>query len=325
MSEGYKPPFTMTEEITNLVIEIAEMTGMIALASNLSKNPTLRRENRIHSIHSSLAIERNSLTIDQVSDVIDGKRVLGPPKDIREVQNAYDAYEMLIKLNPYSIGDLLAAHKIMMLDLVKEAGIFRSGGVGVFAGEDLIHAGTPPQYVPDLISELFQWLKESTLHPLIKSCIFHYEFEFIHPFADGNGRTGRMWHTLILAKWKEFFLWLPIETLIHEQQEEYYGAINAANTGGESTVFVKFMLEIIKMALEELTQNVTEENKSDNSSIQDRILELLKSDNKISAKNAAVKLDMSERQIQRLLKTMKDEGKIERVGSNRNGSWIVKK
>ena len=177
MSEGYKPPFTMTEEITNLVIEIAEMTGMIALTDNLSKNPTLRRENRIHSIHSSLAIERNSLTIDQVSDVIDGKRVLGPPKDIREVQNAYDAYDMLTKLNPYSITDLLSAHKIMMLDLVKEAGIFRSGGVGVYAGENLMHAGTPPQYVPDLISELFQWLKESTLHPLIKSCIFHYEFE----------------------------------------------------------------------------------------------------------------------------------------------------
>lgn len=323
MSEGYKPPFTMTEEITNLVIEIAEMAGMLALTDTLSKNPTLRRENRIHSIHSSLAIERNSLTIDQVSDVIDGKRVLGPPKDIREVQNAYDAYEMLTKLNPYSIKDLLTAHKIMMLDLVKEAGIFRSGGVGVYAGEDLIHAGTPPQYVPDLISELFGWLKESTLHPLIKSCIFHYEFEFIHPFADGNGRTGRMWHTLILAKWKEFFLWLPIETLIHEQQEEYYEAINAANTDGESTVFVKFMLGIIKRALAELTQIVTEEAKSDNSSIQDRLLELLKTDNKVSAKNAAAKLDMSERQIQRLLKTMKDEGKIKRIGSNRNGSWIV--
>ena len=241
MSEGYKPPFTMTEEITNLVIEVAEMTGMIALTDNLSKNPTLRRENRIHSIYSSLAIERNSLTIDQVSDVINGKRVLGPPKDIREVQNAYDAYDMLTKLNPYSIEDLLTAHKIMMLDLVKEAGIFRSRGVGVYAGEDLIHAGTPPQYVPDLISELFQWLRESTLHPLIKSCIFHYEFEFIHPFADGNGRTGRMWHTLLLARWKDFFLWLPIETLIHEQQDDYYKAINAANTDGESTVFVKFM------------------------------------------------------------------------------------
>jgi len=297
MSEGYKPPFTMTEEITNLVIDIAEMTGMIALTDNLSKNPTLRRENRIHSIHSSLAIERNSLTIDQVSDVIGGKRVLGPPKDIREVQNAYD---MLVKLNPYSISDLLTAHKIMMLDLVKEAGIFRSGGVGVYAGEDIIHAGTLPQYVPDLISELFQWLQESTLHPLIKSCIFHYEFEFIHPFADGNGQTGRMWHTLILAKWKELFLWLPIETLIYEQQEDYYGAINVANMDGESTVFVKFMLEIIKQTLTELTQNVAKDGKKDNESVQDKLLALLIGDNKISAKSAAEKLDMSERQIQRL-------------------------
>ncbi len=323
MSEGYKPPFTMTEEITNLVIEIAEMTGIIALTNNLSKNPTLRRENRIHSIHSSLAIERNSLTIDQVSDVIDGKRVLGPPKDIREVRNAYDAYDMLTKLNPYSITDLLTAHKIMMLDLVKEAGVFRSGGVGVYAGENLIHAGTPQQYVPDLISELFQWLKESTLHPLIKSCIFHYEFEFIHPFSDGNGRTGRMWHTLILAKWKGFFLWLPIETLIHEQKEDYYEAINAANTDGESTVFVQFMLEIIKQALAELAQSVAQEAKKDSESVPDKLLALLEEDNKITAKGAAEKLGMSERQVQRLLKNMKDEGLIERVGSNRKGTWNV--
>ena len=323
MSEGYKPPFTMTEEITNLVIEIAEMTGMIALTDNLSKNPTLRRENRIHSIHSSLAIERNSLTLDQVSDVIDGKRVLGPLKDIREVQNAYEAYDMLTKLNPYSILDLLKAHRIMMTDLVRESGVFRSGGVGVYAGEALIHAGTPPQYVPDLIAELFRWLKESTLHPLIKSCIFHYEFEFIHPFADGNGRTGRMWHTLILAKWKEFFLWLPIETLIHEQQEDYYEAINAANTDGESTIFVKFMLEIIKQALEELTQNVSKNENRENEAAQDKLLTLLKEDNSISAKRAAEKLDMSERQIQRLLKSLKDDGIIERVGSNRNGRWNI--
>lgn len=323
MSEGYKPPFTMTEEITNLVIEIAEMTGMIAFTDNLSKNITLRRENRIHSIHSSLAIERNSLTIDQVSDVIEGKRVLGPPKDIREVQNAYEAYDMLTKLNPYSVTDLLTAHKIMMLDLVREAGVFRSGGVGVFAGDDLIHAGTPPQYVPDLISELFQWMQESTLHPLIKSCIFHYEFEFIHPFADGNGRTGRMWNTLVLAKWKEFFLWLPIETLIHEQQNDYYEAINAANTNGESTVFVKFMLEIIKQALEELTQKDANGEEIEGESVRDRLLTLLKEDNKISAKGAAERLEMSERQVQRLLKNMKDEGLIERVGSNRNGAWNV--
>ena len=186
MSDNYTPPFTTTEAITNLVIEIAELTGQISLSDSLSRSPKLRRENRIRSIHSSLAIEQNSLTMDQVSDIIDGKRVLGPPQDIREVKNAYEAYELLTRLNPYSIKDLLKAHKVMMTDLGKESGTFRSKGVGVYAGTELIHAGTPPQYVPDLMRQLFTWLKESKLHPLVKSCVFHYEFEFIHPFADGN-------------------------------------------------------------------------------------------------------------------------------------------
>lgn len=323
MSERYQPPFTMNEEITNLVIEIAEMAGLIAFTDQLSKNLTLRKENRIHSIHSSLAIERNSLTIEQVSDIINGKRVLGPPKDIREVQNAYEAYEMLTKLNPYSIDDLFIAHKAMMVDLVKEAGIFRSSGVGVFEGEHLIHAGTPPQYVPNLVSDLFQWLKNSALHPLIKSCIFHYEFEFIHPFADGNGRTGRLWHTLILAKWKDFFLWLPIETLIHEQQEGYYHAINQANIEGESTIFVTFMLQIIKQTLLDLTKNITHQKNYETNIMQNRLLDLIKSNHKISAKGAAERLHISQRQVQRILKNMKDEGLIERVGTNKNGSWIV--
>lgn len=184
MSDDYKPPFTMTEEITNLVIDIAEITGKISLTDRLSKNPKLRRENRIRSIHSSLAIEQNSLTIDQVSDVIEGKSVLGPPQDIREVKNAYEAYELLTRLNPYSVKDLLKAHKVMMTDLVNESGTFRNKGAGVYAGTELIHAGTPPQYVPGLMQELFAWLKKSQLHPLIKSCIFHCEFEFIHPFED---------------------------------------------------------------------------------------------------------------------------------------------
>lgn len=323
MPERYKPPFTITEEITNLVIEIAEMAGFIAFTDQLSKNLALRKDNRIHSIHSSLAIERNSLSIEQVGNIINGKRVLGPPKDIREVQNAYDAYEMLTKLDPYSIEDLLTAHKIMMLDLVKEAGVFRSSGVGVFEQEQLIHAGTPPQYVPDLISDLFQWLKNSTVHPLIKSCIFHYEFEFIHPFADGNGRTGRLWHTLILAKWKEFFLWLPIETLIHEQQEGYYHAINQANTEGESTIFITFMLNIMKQTLIELTLNIEPNEDQNHNSMENRLLELLKLDHSMSAKNAAEKLHISQRQVQRLLKKMKDEGRIERVGTNKSGSWTI--
>ncbi len=247
MSEEYKPSFTMTEEISNLAIEISEM---IALVEKCFENTMHRKANRIQSIQSSLAIESNKLTINQVSQIIDGRRVLGPPKDIREVQNIYEVYEMLSELSPYVISDLLTAHQTMMLHLVEEAGVYGSKAGGVYAGETLIHAGTPPQYVPGLIAELFQWLEESALHPLIKSCIFHYEFEFIHPFADGNGRTGRMWHTLILAKWKEFFLWLPIESRIHERQEEYYEAINLANSQGESTVFVKFMLEIIKKSME---------------------------------------------------------------------------
>ena len=228
MSEIYQPPFTMTEEITNLVIEIGEQVGAVAAYDSLQPNPTWRRENRIKSIHSSLAIEQNMLTLEQVSDIIDGKRVLGPPQDIREVRNAYEAYERISSLDPYSVKNLLLAHRIMMEGLVKEAGVFRSKNVGVYAGNQLIHAGTPANYVPELIDQLFTWMKQSKLHPLVKACIFHYEFEFIHPFSDGNGRTGRLWQSLILQKWKPFFAWLPIETLIHEQQDGYYAALNAS-------------------------------------------------------------------------------------------------
>ena len=252
MSEIYQPPFTMTEEITNLVIEIGEQVGAVAAYDSLQPNPTLRRENRIKSIHSSLAIEQNTLTLEQVSDIIDGKRVLGPPQDIREVKNAYEAYERISSLDPYSVKNLLLAHRIMMEGLVKEAGVFRSKNVGVYAGNQLIHAGTPANYVPELIDQLFAWMKRSKLHPLVKSCIFHYEFEFIHPFADGNGRTGRLWQSLILQKWKPFFAWLPVETLIHEKQDEYYAALNALNSEGESTIFVTFMLQIIRDALADI-------------------------------------------------------------------------
>lgn len=320
LPDNYKPPFTMTEEITNLVIEIAELTGRISLVEGLSRNPKLRRENRIRSIHSSLAIEQNSLTIGQVSDIIDGKRVLGPLQDIREVKNAYEAYELLTKLNPYSIKDLLKAHKVMMTGLVNEAGRFRNKGVGVYSGTELIHMGTPPQYVPELIEELFVWLRNSKLHPLVKSCIFHYEFEFIHPFADGNGRAGRLWHTLLLAKWKEFFLWIPIETLIYERQEEYYRALNAANTNGESMVFVQFMLQVIYDLLLELPETVISQEQS---RIEDRLLTLLEEDRTYSAKKLADKLDISERQVQRILKNLKDQGVIKRMGTNRSGQWII--
>ena len=321
MPERYIPPFTMTDEITNLVIEIAEITGAMTVSEQLSKNPKLRRVNRVRSIHSSLAIEQNSLTKEQVSDIIDGKRVLGPPQDIREVQNAYEAYEIMTKLNTYSVKDLLKAHKIMMGGLVKEAGVFRSKGVGVYAGEQLIHAGTPANYVPSLIGQLFDWLKKSNLHPLIKSCIFHYEFEFIHPFVDGNGRLGRLWHTLILAKWQEFFLWIPIETIIHKRQDDYYKALNASNTVSESTIFVQFMLLLIRDLLKELSHNgVMNKEKT----LDEKLFGLLKENCKQSAAELAEIVGSSPRTVQRALKRLMDDGKIEHVGSNRFGHYVIK-
>ena len=230
MSETYQPPFHMTEEITNLIVEIGQYVGSITIYETMHQNPVLRRENRIRSIHSSLAIEQNTLSLNQVTDIIQGKRVLGPLQDIREVKNAYEAYEQISGLDSYSVKDLLLAHKWMMEGLVKDVGQFRSGNVGVYAGEQLIHAGTPARYVPELVSQLMTWLKESRYHPLVKSCIFHYEFEFIHPFADGNGRTGRVWQSLILQKWNDLFAWLPIETLVHENQEKYYRMLQKARS-----------------------------------------------------------------------------------------------
>lgn len=257
----YKPPFVMNEQIATITAEIAELSGELSAYEGLTTNPILPRENRIKTIHSSLAIEQNTLSIGQVTDIIDGKRVLAPPADIKEVQNAYEIYEKLDILNPYSIEDLLVAHRIMTKDLIKESGMFRSGNAGVYDGEKLIHAGTPSSYIPEVMENLFTWLKESSLHPLIKACLFHYEFEFIHPFFDGNGRTGRLWHTLILSKWKPFFAWVPIESLIHDNQQAYYDAIEISNEKQNANDFVLFMLGIIKIALEEIlirTRNVGE-------------------------------------------------------------------
>mgnify|MGYP000906449515 CR=1 FL=1 len=192
MKKELSPPFKITNEILNFVYEIGELVGKISAEKEFEKNLTLRRENRIKTIYSSLAIEQNTLTLGQVTDVINGKRVLAPPKDIKEVQNAYEIYERLDELNENSVKDLLLAHKIMTSELIKESGRFRSKNAGVYQGDKLIHMGTLPEYIPELINNLFLWLKNSKEHPLIKAAVFHYEFEFIHPFQDGNGRVGRL-------------------------------------------------------------------------------------------------------------------------------------
>ena len=245
-----KPPFEITNTIIDSVAEIAELVGRLTSTNQLSSNPTLRRSNRIRTIHGSLAIEQNTLSLEQVTAVLNGKHVLAPPKDIAEVKNAYEIYERLDELDPYSVDDLLTAHGIMTRELVDESGMFRTRPVGVVNQEGrVLHFGTLPQYVPDLVMELLDWVKNSDVHMLIRSCVFHYEFELIHPFADGNGRVGRLWHTLLLSKWNPAFAWLPVESIIHDRQEEYYAAINASNGAGESTVFIAFMLSAIKASL----------------------------------------------------------------------------
>ena len=245
-----KPPFGITNQIISDVAEIAELMGKFSVTNQLSTNPTLRRGNRIRTIHGSLAIEQNTLSLEQVTAVLDGKQVLAPPKDIAEVKNAYEIYERLDQLDPYSVDDLLTAHGILTRGLVEESGQFRSRPVGVVDSQgNILHFGTLPQYVPDLVMELLDWVKTSQVHMLIRSCVFHYELELIHPFADGNGRVGRLWHTLLLSRWNPVFAWLPVESIIHDRQQEYYAAINASNEAGESTVFIEFMLSAIKASI----------------------------------------------------------------------------
>ena len=245
-----KPPFEITNQMIDYVAEIAELVGNLNVTNRLTANPTLRRSNRIRTIHGSLAIEQNTLSLEQVTAVLNGKHVLAPPKDIAEVKNAYEIYERLDELDPYSVDDLLTAHGIMTRGLVEESGMFRTRPVGVVDSEGhVLHFGTLPQYVPDLVMELLEWVKTSEVHMLIRSCVFHYELELIHPFADGNGRVGRLWHTLLLSKWNPVFAWLPVESIIHDRQQEYYDAINASNDAGESTPFIGFMLSAIKASL----------------------------------------------------------------------------
>ena len=310
-----KPPFEINEKIMAYVIEIAELVGRVSVSSKISSSPTLRRTNRIHTIYSSLAIEQNTLDIEQVTAVISGKHVIAPPKDIAEVKNAYEIYECMDSLDPYSSEDLLKAHGVMMKGLVNEAGEFRSRPVGVVDGNgNVVHFGTLPQYVPGLIQELLDWTKTGDIHMLIKSCVFHYEFELIHPFADGNGRMGRLWHTLLLSKWNPIFAWLPIESIIHDNQNEYYNAINISNCNGESTVFIEFMLSVIKQALSEADEvNTSRISHADKSYTRWKLIsDFLKEHEFITNRDVQEILSVSSSTATRILTGFTKEGKLTR-------------
>lgn len=290
----YQPPFHMTDKITNLIAAISEQLGQIKVLSKGNLTPHLRKENRIRTIHSSLAIEHNSLSLEQVTAIIDGKRILGNPVEIKEVKNAYTTYEMMLTLDPFSVDDLLKAHEAMMKELISENGRFRSGGVGVFNGKALVHMAPPANMVPGQIHDLFSWYKTSEIHPLIRSAIFHYEFEFIHPFADGNGRMGRMWHSLLLGRWNEIFYWLPVEDLIRSRQEEYYKALGKSDRDADSCAFVEFLSQVILDTLQNTTVVGNDEVEEQKDPLVDTLREAIGKDT-LSATEIMKRLGLSHR------------------------------
>lgn len=260
----YCPVFVLTGRMFELVSDIMEIIGRLDKFDNLNDMPVLRKNNKIRSIHSSLVIENNSFNIDEVRDIISGREVIGPINEIREVKNIYTLYEKMDELNPYILSDLLRSHRILLSGIDKENGKFRLGNEGVFDGENCIFIAPPPHMVNILIDNLFKYINDSYefLHPLILSSIFHYEFVFIHPFKDGNGRIARFWQTLLLSKWKLIFGFLPIESQIHKYQNKYYEVINECNNKGECTLFIEFMLEMILKTLEDLKETLFNDNKN---------------------------------------------------------------
>lgn len=258
----YKLPFTITNEILAYVSSISEKVGRISAITNLESKPHLRKNNKIKSIHSSLKIEANSLSLGQVRDVINGKVVLGEQKEIQEVKNAYAAYEKFSEIEPYSIKSLKRFHGVMTKYVVEESGDFRRGEEGVFNGNECIFMAPPARFVPQLMDDLFMWMKQekNSVHPLIMSSVFHHEFVFIHPFADGNGRMARLWHTAMLAMWKPIFEYIPIESQIEKFQNEYYNAIAKCHVEGDSTVFIEFMLSQIDKILDDISAQISEDN-----------------------------------------------------------------
>lgn len=321
----YKPPFTISSKAINLIAKISAQIERYAIRMEQSDSLKLRKANRIKTIHSSLAIEGNNLSEGEVMAILDGKNVIAPQKEILEVRNAIKTYELYPTLNPFSAEDMLKAHLTMMSGLVDEAGMFRRRGVGVFDGTTAVHIAPPAERVKDLMNDLFTWLENSEDHLLIRSCVFHYEFEFIHPFADGNGRIGRFWQSLILGKLNPLFEHLPVENMVYANQQAYYDAITQSSANGDSQPFIDFMLQEILNALEDHKGQTVDEIGEANSLSENeiKILGLIRSDRHMSAKRFAEEIGASPRQVERILAGLKDRAIIRRVGANRNGYWEV--
>lgn len=331
---SYIPPFTITAEILNLVASISEQVGRLN-AGALNVSPQLRKQNRIKTITGTLAIEGNTLSEEQITAIIEGKPVLGSVRELAEVKGAIAAYETLVNFKADSITDLLTAHGLMMADILTKAGQFRSKAVGIHKGGEVHHVAPPAHQVSGLMADLMQWLKQAKDHPLITSCVFHYEFEFIHPFADGNGRMGRLWQTLILSQWHPLFLSLPLESMIKDNQSLYYQALEEADAQADSTVFIQFMLNTISKALTQaLAQNVPVNApvnaplKSTPANIAglkttDAILLLLQDNPQLTRQQLADEIGKDLRTIGRAISKLQQSNQLKRLGSDKTGYWQV--
>ena len=320
---NYTPPYTITSKILSLVSDIVETITDIKHIEQKTVTPKLRKKNRIRSITGSLQIEGNSFSEDKVTAMVEGKRVLGTLKEVVEVRGAIKSYENIDNYSYKKLSDLLLAHRLMMSDIITNAGEFRSGNVGVYGKEGVSHIAPPPYRVAELMGELFNWLGSTKEHKLIVSCIFHYEFEFIHPFSDGNGRIGRLWQTVILKSYRELFGYIPIESIVRDNQDRYYKALEEAGAIGESTPFIEFILEIILKTLQEFINYDIKSDQESNQKSDQKIINLIKNNSKITIKKICEKTMLSQSGVKKIIKKLKEENRIIRVGSLKGGYWKI--
>jgi Fic family protein len=325
MKSNYKPPFSISTKTIHFIAEISAQIERYAIRMEQEDGLLLRKINRIKTIHGSLAIEGNTLSESMITEILEGKHVVAPLREIQEVKNAIKTYDAFSTLNPYKVKDLLRAHGLMMEALMDNAGHFRTGGVGVFSGTQAVHIAPPADRVPILMNDLFDWLKASDDHLLIKSCVFHYEFEFIHPFIDGNGRLGRLWQSLVLRELHPLFEHLPVENIVFQNQQQYYHAISQSTNATDCGSFVEFMLEEILTTLKKRQGKpfIREIVGTVNGTVNDTV-KLIKGNPKITLDDLALKLNKSRRTVTRIIKKLQDEGVIIRIGADKSGYWQVK-
>ena len=318
----YRPDLTIDNDMLVLVSEISVLIDRIPKKIATPLHIRLSRDNHVRTIHSTSAIEGNKLSLEEVTEIIDGKRVIGSPDDIREIKNAKKAYDLMKRFDPLSVKDMLTAHGVLMNGLIDLPGEFRDRDVGVYKGPEAVHIAPHHDDVPLLVNDLMDWYRDADLHPLIATCVFHCRFEYIHPFIDGNGRMGRLWHSLMLSKWDAAFEHLPIESWINLNKKEYYRTLSHAHNEGDVSAFVKYMLLMIRMAVDEFVDEITYAVGKEKN-VKEAILDMISGDPKVTAAGMAGVLGINIRTVKRHLSSLTNDGMVIRIGSDKTGHWKI--